>query len=51
MNISEARIFKASIPWRNPFTIAGGMTIIAEHVFVEITSEKDKPFQRMIVFR
>lgn len=40
MKISKARIFKASIPYRYPFTISGGTTSVAEHVFVEITGDE-----------
>jgi len=39
MKIREARILKASLPYRSPFRIAGGVTTAADHVFVELTGE------------
>ncbi len=39
MKIRDARIFRVSLPYRIPFTIAGGTTEVAEHVFVELEAE------------
>ena len=39
MKIRDARIFRVSLPYRILFTIAGGTTAAAEHVFVELEAE------------
>jgi len=39
MKIRDARIFRVSLPYQIPFTIAGGTTEVAEHVFVELEAE------------
>jgi o-succinylbenzoate synthase len=39
MKIRDARIFRVSLPYRIPFTIAGGTTAKAEHIFVELEAE------------
>lgn len=39
MKIRDARIFRVSLPYKIPFTIAGGTTAVAEHVFIELEAE------------
>lgn len=34
MKILNSRIFKVSLSFRKSFTIAGGTTTVAEHVFI-----------------
>jgi len=39
MKIRDAHVLRASRPYRRPFCIAGGVTYVADHVFVELTAE------------
>lgn len=39
MKIKDTRLFKVSRPYRVPFTISGGTTAVAKHIFVELEAE------------